>query len=80
MEKLADVALDLQRFSWTDYLMFLIMLLLCICIGIYFGFVEKTESTESEYLVGGRNMSLFPVAMSLISRYLKYRNLDTKKL
>lgn len=68
MEQLADVMLHLQRFSWPDYLMFVIMLLLCICIGIYFGFMQKTKSTESEYLVGGRNMMVFPIALSLIAR------------
>lgn len=69
MEQLSDVVLHLQRFTWPDYSMFGLMLLLCIFIGIYFGFIQKTKCNELEYLVGGRNMKVFPIALSLIARY-----------
>lgn len=67
-----DVRVELQKFGWPDYSMFMLMLLTCASIGIYFGFFEKKSkqvADESDYLVGGRNMSTFPVAMSLIARY-----------
>lgn len=67
-QQMSDVMLHLQRFAWPDYTAFVFMLLLCILIGIYFGFIEKTKSTESEYLVGGRNMLIFPIALSLVAR------------
>lgn len=63
-----DVILQLQRFSWPDYILFVLMLLICVVIGIYFGFFEKKENTEDEYLVGGRNMPIIPVALSLVAR------------
>lgn len=69
MPDIADVMLQLQRFSWSDYTIFVIMLLVCIVIGIYFGFIEKKENTEDEYLVGGRNMPIIPVALSLVARW-----------
>lgn len=69
MTELVDVMLHLQRFSWPDYLVFVSMLFLCICIGIYFGFIEKSSS-ESDYLMGGRTMLIFPIALSLIARYI----------
>lgn len=68
MQDVSDVIVHLQRFSWSDYLVFVCMLLLCIFIGIYFGFFEKKNSTESEYLVGDRNLKIFPIALSLVAR------------
>lgn len=68
MAELIDVMMNLQRFSWPDYLVLVLMLFLCILIGIYFGFNQKSNS-ENEYLMGGRTMSIFPVAMSLVARY-----------
>lgn len=68
-----DVRIELQKFGWQDYSVFLLMLAICALIGIYFGFIEKKSkaigSDEANYLVGGRNMKIFPVAMSLIARY-----------
>lgn len=73
-----DLNKSLQHFGWPDYVVFLLMLASCMLIGIYFGFIEKkkkknhTESNESEvakdYLMGGRQMSVVPVALSLVAR------------
>lgn len=68
MAELDDIILNLQRFSWPDYLVLVFMLFLCILIGIYFGIKQKSNS-ENEYLMGGRTMSIFPVSMSLVARY-----------
>lgn len=68
MAELTDVMMNLQRFSWPDYLVLVLMLFLCVLIGIYFGIKQKSTS-ENEYLMGGRTMSTFPVAMSLVARY-----------
>lgn len=70
MESLDDVSLHLQRFGFVDYMFFIFMLFLCILIGLYFGFYKKREaSAEMEYLMGGRQMSVFPISLSLIARY-----------
>ena len=67
-----DIKISLQKFGWPDYLVFIFMLLLCAFIGIYFGFIvkksKKTADDEADYLVGGRKMKVFPIAMSLIAR------------
>lgn len=66
-----EVKIQLQKFSWPDYSMFIFMLATCAAIGVYFGFFEKKSkqvADETDYLVGGRNMKVFPVAMSLIAR------------
>lgn len=69
-----DVKISLQRFGWPDYLVFLVMLLSCVMIGIYFGFIQKKPKKKSDqaadYLVGGRKMAVFPVTMSLIARFV----------
>ncbi|XP_069696488.1 sodium-coupled monocarboxylate transporter 1-like [Periplaneta americana] len=56
----------LHGFEIADYIVFVFMLLVCFCIGIYYGFCTGKVSA-TEYLMGGRNMQIFPVAMSLIS-------------
>lgn len=40
-----------------------------LVIGIYFGLVKKQDSAE-HYLLGGKEMKILPVAMSLVARYL----------
>ena len=73
-----EVRISLQRFGWADYVVFICMLLSCALIGIYFALQMRKEAkarkgenikdAEDTYLVGGRNMKLFPITMSLISR------------
>lgn len=71
MPDISDVlAAQLERFSWSDYAVFMFMLLICIVIGIYFGFIEKKQNTEDEYLVGNRMMPIIPVAFSLIASFI----------
>ncbi|CAD7087198.1 unnamed protein product [Hermetia illucens] len=69
-----DVKISLQRFGWPDYVVFVMMLISCAMIGIYFGFVKKNpkkcKEAEADYLVGGRKMKVFPVAMSLIASFI----------
>lgn len=66
-EVVAEVIAHMQRFSWPDYLVFVAMLFVCILIGIYFGLTQKSDS-EAEYLMGGRSMAVFPIALSLVAR------------
>uniref|UniRef100_A0A1Q3G592 Putative sodium/solute symporter n=2 Tax=Culex tarsalis TaxID=7177 RepID=A0A1Q3G592_CULTA len=75
-----DLSRSLQRFNWPDYMVFVLMLISCIFIGIYFGYKDhqkhknrKTARRDSEaldYLVGGRKMSVFPVSVSLVASWI----------
>lgn len=65
----ADVGAAMQRFGWPDYLVFVCMLLICIIVGLYFGFVQSLD-TPQDYLIGGRTMSTFPIAISLIASFI----------
>lgn len=65
----SDVGAAMQRFGWIDYIMFMLMLGICLLVGMYHGFRKKSHNAQ-EYLVGGRNMGVTPIAMSLIARCL----------
>ncbi|XP_055374973.1 sodium-coupled monocarboxylate transporter 1 isoform X1 [Condylostylus longicornis] len=82
----SDLSSSLQLFGWADYLVFVLMLVVCAMIGIYFGFVEKNKQAKRnksnggvqarrgsealDYLVGGRKMQTFPVSMSLVASFI----------
>lgn len=73
----SEISKSLQRFSWPDYMVFVLMLVSCMFIGVYFGWQDHKKhknrkmrrgSEALDYLVGGRKMKVFPVAMSLVAR------------
>ncbi|XP_070494075.1 sodium-coupled monocarboxylate transporter 1-like [Chironomus tepperi] len=74
IESLRD---SLKYFGTADYLVFIAMLLSCTVVGLYFGYEDykkkkqvlnlRRGSEAIDYLVGGRNMKIFPVAMSLVA-------------
>lgn len=61
-------AISSVSFTSYDYSLFTIMLGVSSMIGIYFGYFGKKQTTAIEYLLGGKKMSTFPVAMSLLAR------------
>lgn len=73
-----DIKKSLKRFGFGDYVVFAAMLLICSIVGVYFGWKDHKKnqrrklkarrgSAELDYLVGGRSMQIFPVAMSLVA-------------
>ncbi|KAG5681247.1 hypothetical protein PVAND_010698 [Polypedilum vanderplanki] len=72
-----DLRNSLKHFGVVDYLVFGILLLSCTIVGLYFGYTDyqkkkrvknqRRGSEAMDYLVGGRNMKVFPVAMSLVA-------------
>uniref|UniRef100_A0A182UDH0 Sodium/solute symporter n=1 Tax=Anopheles melas TaxID=34690 RepID=A0A182UDH0_9DIPT len=76
-----SISRSLQRFDWPDYVVFVLMLLICIVIGIFFGYKDhqkhkhrrkqaRRESEALDYLVGGRKMKIFPVSVSLVASWI----------
>ncbi|XP_058129313.1 sodium-coupled monocarboxylate transporter 1-like [Anopheles ziemanni] len=68
-----DVKVSLQKFGLYDYVVFVLMLLSCVMIGIYFGFMKKKAKkgeAEADYLVGNRQMKIIPVSLSLIASFI----------
>lgn len=81
---LDDVKISMQKFGMPDYLVFVLMLVICALIGVYFGFFEKKPAKqcdeESDYLVGGRQMKVVPITMSLIARYVSIESIRKQKI
>lgn len=60
----------MEQLSWKiEYVAFAVVLGLSIVIGLYYGCVKGKQNTIEEYLLGGKHMSVFSIAMSLIARY-----------
>ncbi|CAL8102774.1 unnamed protein product [Orchesella dallaii] len=55
-------------FGVTDYVLLIGTLLISLFIGLYYGF--KGKQTNEELLVGGRNMSILPVAASVMVTFV----------
>ena len=82
-EKLSveEISNSLKRFGTADYAVFIFMLATCSIVGLYFGYQDHKKqkhdklkqrrgSAAAEYLMGGRNMQVFPVAMSLVASFV----------
>ncbi|XP_036149264.1 sodium-coupled monocarboxylate transporter 1 isoform X2 [Monomorium pharaonis] len=69
MPTVQEISESMQNFDVLDYIVFTVMLIICGIVGIYFGFIKKS-SGEDEYLIGGRNMSTFPVSLSLLASFI----------
>jgi sodium-coupled monocarboxylate transporter 8/12 len=79
-----DVIKSLQQFGLLDYAIFALMLVISSLIGVYFGCQDRLKSKKYrlnrlntnngsevlEYLVGGRNLQVLPVAISLIATFV----------
>lgn len=80
-----EIQESLHKFGIWDYVMFVAMLVGCSGIGLYFACQgqkkKKDENAADEYLLGGRNMSVFPISMSLVARYrLKHGYISSSAL
>lgn len=58
-------------FSYLDYSIFILLMGLSALIGLYYGFISKRKQDNTEeYLLGGKKLNIFPVAMSLIASHI----------
>ena len=62
-ESLSDLH---DLFGWEEYLVLASVLLISVLIGLYWAW--KGQRTTSEYLTASRQMTLFPMTMSLACR------------
>ncbi|KAK9722162.1 Sodium:solute symporter family [Popillia japonica] len=58
-----------HQFSWLDYFLFILMLLLSALVGVYYGIIKK-QKTAADYLLGNKQMGILPISMSLVSSSL----------
>lgn len=59
-----------DRFTWVDYTVFGLMLAVSAAIGIFYGMCSKKKQDTKEFLMAGKSMTTFPVAMSLIASFM----------
>ena len=57
-------------FGVLDYILFVIVLIISTSIGLFFACRGGRQKTTEEYLMADRNLSAFPVAMSLLASYM----------
>ncbi|KAK7488093.1 hypothetical protein BaRGS_00020684 [Batillaria attramentaria] len=60
-------------FTVLDYCLFIAVLLISALIGVFYMIRERRqarEATAEDILMGGREMGIFPVAMSLLASYM----------
>lgn len=60
----------MRGFSVWDYVVFAAMLLVSAAIGIYYAFAGGGQKTSKDFLIGGRSMHAFPVALSLTASFM----------
>ncbi|GFU22024.1 putative sodium-dependent multivitamin transporter [Nephila pilipes] len=60
--------------SAVDYVFFAALLLVSAGIGLYFQLTTK-KKTNDEYLLAGKNMSVLPVAFSLMATFMSSTNI-----
>lgn len=65
----SDIFTENYRFSNIDYGVFGTMLLISALTGLYHGCSGRKHLTTRKYIMGS-DMQVFPVAMSLIARYI----------
>ncbi|KAM9095540.1 sodium-coupled monocarboxylate transporter 1-like [Sarcophilus harrisii] len=59
-----------EDFTKWDYMVFILMLLISAAIGVYYAWKERGKQTETEFLMGGRQMSGVPVSLSLTASFM----------
>lgn len=57
------------NFSLIDYSVFGFVLFMSALIGIFYAFVDRKKKTLDEFLLGGRKLKVFPVAMSILASF-----------
>ncbi|XP_072044749.1 sodium-coupled monocarboxylate transporter 1-like isoform X2 [Amphiura filiformis] len=57
-------------FGIVDYILLLLMLLISAAVGLYFACRGNKQRTTEEYLLADRDLSFFPVAMSLLAGFM----------
>ncbi|ESO87029.1 hypothetical protein LOTGIDRAFT_107431 [Lottia gigantea] len=60
----------IKPFSAWDYVIFALILVISAGIGFYFAFKDRKKKNIQEFLLAGRNMSPFPVALSLLASFM----------
>lgn len=62
--------MEAKSFAVWDYVVFATLFVISSGIGVFFAIKERKKSSSREFLVGGRQMSFGPVALSLTASFM----------
>ncbi|KAM7086825.1 sodium-coupled monocarboxylate transporter 2 [Molossus nigricans] len=62
--------MEVKNFAVWDYVVFAALFIISSGIGVFFAIKERKKATSREFLVGGRQMSFGPVALSLTASFM----------
>lgn len=62
--------MEVKSFVVWDYVVFAALFIISSGIGVFFAIKERKKATSREFLVGGRQMSFGPVALSLTASFM----------
>ena len=51
---------------WLDYVIFISVLLVSLCIGLYHGCTGGRQKTTTEFLLANRNLKVIPTLISML--------------
>lgn len=63
-------SMEVKNFEAWDYVVFAGLFVISSGIGVFFAIKERKKATSREFLVGGRQMSFGPVALSLTASFM----------
>ena len=61
---------EAKTFHWADYLVFVLALVISASTGIVYGWRDRKKKTAENYLLAGKNRSIFPVSISMFVSWL----------
>lgn len=64
------IATSKIEFSAIDYVVFIGLLVVSSLIGVFFAIKDRNSKNNKDFLTGGRNLAVFPVAMSLAASFM----------
>ncbi|XP_052824332.1 sodium-coupled monocarboxylate transporter 1-like [Octopus bimaculoides] len=59
-----------STFGVLDYVIFSFTLLVSVAIGIFYAIKDRHQTSTKAYLLAGGNMSVLPVALSLVASFM----------
>ncbi|XP_004607914.2 sodium-coupled monocarboxylate transporter 2 [Sorex araneus] len=62
--------MEVKNFAVWDYVVFAALFVISSGIGVFFAVKERKKASSREFLVGGRQMSFGPVALSLTASFM----------
>ncbi|KAM9302084.1 sodium-coupled monocarboxylate transporter 2-like [Gastrophryne carolinensis] len=61
---------QISNFSAWDFVVFAALLVISASIGVFFAIKDRKKKTSNEFLVGGRQMTYGPVALSMTTSFI----------